>query len=380
MNQRIEDEISRRKELEKQHAQRLHGWSKGESHGPFKLMYFPTNICNMKCSICWQRKGVHDFTELSPERQVHLIEEAINLGVRELVIGGGGEPLVRWHQLRPLFERALEAGVHCMMFTNGTLITQEIAQELIQMQLNKVLVSLDGLQPANDEVRQVGSFEKAIRGLKHLLNARGQNSLPLIGVGGVMTRKGIHDLPNFLHFLGGLGCDQFNLIRLVVYTEEQRHFAILPSELKEFEHIISLAQKEASKAGMVTNLADYLDSSFVAQSESFENVLQSDATIAQGNDKFWNSLCFEPFSNLVIHSNGMAGPCCMSGDDPVESVVDRSLTEIWNGKEFNRLRKGILSRRPEPYCRICDLNVFAENQRLRKIGTEGRQVRQNQET
>lgn len=369
MNQRIKKEITRRKELENQRARRLQSWSRGETPGPFKLMYFPTNICNMKCSICWQRKGVHDFTELSFERQALLIDEAIELGVREIVIGGGGEPLVRWQQLQPLFEKALAADVHGMMFTNGTLITKEIAQALIQMRWSKVLVSLDGLKSSNDEVRQAGSFDKAIRGLKHLFNARGQQPLPIIGVGSVMTRQGIKDLPELIRFLGKLGCDQFNLIRLVVYVEEQRRFAILPSELSQFEQTIFLAQKEAGKAGMVTNLADYMDSSLVAQSESFEKVLQSNTTFVQGNDRFWNSLCFEPFSNLVIHANGMAGPCCMSGDDPVESVVTRSLVDVWNGDEFNRLRRGILSRHPETYCRICDLNVFAENQRLRKIGT-----------
>jgi len=369
MNQRMIDEITLRKNLEKKRALRIRKWSKGDSPGPFKLMYFPTNICNLECAICWQRQGVHDFTEISPKRQRTIINDAINLGIQELVIGGGGEPLIRWNRLVPLFNKALEKKIYFMLFTNGTLITPKIAQKIINLRFNKVLISIDGPQKINDEIREPGSFEKAIKGLKYLLKARAQSSYPIIGISCVMTRQGIKELPLFLRYLGRLGCDQFNLIRLVVYVEEQRRFAIPFSKLEKTNQIIMLAQKEAQKAGMVTNLAEYLDDSLITKTESFNTVLQSDNTISLSDDNFWNSLCFEPFSNMVIHANGEVGPCCMSGDAPLTSVMNRSLSDIWYGEEFKQLRKGILSRRPESYCRICDLNVFAENQRLRKIGS-----------
>ena len=142
MNHRVCEEISRRQSLEKERALRLRNWEQGNKAGPFKLMYFPTNTCNMKCAICWQRKGVHDHSELSVERQVDLINEAIEIGVREIVIGGGGEPLMRWKTLRPLFEKIRTADVYGMLFTNGTLIRPELAEALVDMKWNKVLISL----------------------------------------------------------------------------------------------------------------------------------------------------------------------------------------------------------------------------------------------
>ncbi len=369
MKDRVRSEITRRRALETARAMRLSTWSRGERPGPFKLMYFPTNVCNLKCAICWQRRGVPDYSELSAERQAAMIEEAIDLGVRELVLGGGGEPLVRWKQLKPLFEAARSAKLYGMLFTNGTLISDESAGALVDMEWNKVLVSLDGLEEANNEVRGKGSFERILRGLDVLLSARGDRSLPMIGVGCVMTRHSALNLPGLVRLLADRGCDQLNLIRLVVYLDEQQHFSVTSSGMDELQEALRCAHGIANDAGMVTNLTEYMDEEVISQAESFENVLLSDRTMGNSDDPFWQSLCFEPFSNIVIHANGMVGPCCMSGDDPVASVVSRTLQDVWFGKEFDRLRQGILSRQPEPYCSICDLNVFAENQRLRVIGS-----------
>jgi len=369
MKPRVYDEIKRRNLIEKERALRLQNWEQGNKAGPFKLMYFPTNICNMKCAICWQRKGVHDYSELSVERQVALINEAIELDVREFVFGGGGEPLMRWETLRPLFEIIRAANIYGMMFTNGTLIKPEIAAALVDMKWNKVLISLDGLQTSNDCIRGTGSFDKIMQGLRHLLDARGNSPLPIVGVGCVMAQQNIQDLPNLIEFLGKLGCDQLNLIRLVVYSENQRKFAVTPAELGKLQGILESAHKIATSFGMVTNLTEYMDKNIVTQTESFEHILLSDRTLTTGFSPFWNALCFEPFSNIVVHSNGMVGPCCMSGDDPLESLIGKSLADVWYGEKFSSIRQGILSRHPKPYCRICDINVFAENQRLRTLGT-----------
>ena len=370
MNTRVQNEIRLRQSLEIERAGRLASWQQGGQPGPFKLMYFPTNACNLNCAICWQRRGVHDFSELSAERQADLIREAIELGIRELVVGGGGEPLLRWKMLCPLFEQTTKAGVYGMFFTNGTLITPEIASALVGMGWNKVLVSLDGLASVNDEIRGEGSFNQIMQGLDCLLAARGDRPLPVIGIGCVMTRNGARQLPELVQFLSDRGCDQLNLIRLVVHVSEQRRFAVPEAEMGEFQNNLRAAFQAAVRGGMATNLHEYMDQDLLSELESFQHVLLSGRTQSGAHDSFWDALCFEPFSNIVIHANGTAGPCCMSGDYPAVDVANSTLADVWHGSEFTGLRKGIVSRHPEPYCRICDINVFAENQRLRTLGSE----------
>ena len=184
-----------------------------------------------------------------------------------------------------------------------------------------------------------------------------------------MTTLVLRQLPDLICMLGNRGCDQLNLIRLGVHLPEQRRFALTERDLEALPKIVEDALSVAESVGMVTNLREYTDTSVLRQLESFDSVLEQDAPPAPGG--FWDSLCFEPFSNMVIHANGDVGPCCMSGDDPLASIHDRSLEDIWYGEEFQRLREDIRERRPASFCRSCDLNVYRENQRLRNAGTRG---------
>lgn len=368
MNLRVIKEIKRLQELELDAVSRLDKWACGERIGPLRITYFPSNACNLKCSICWQRKGVHDYVELAYERQMNIVDEAVSLGVKAFTIGGGGEPLSKWITLRTMLQKVKLKGMYGLLFTNGTLITPEVARYIVDIGWDKVLISMDGFKDTNDFVRARGTYERIIDGLSNLLNARGNAKKPIIGVGCVLTSQVINELPRLINFLGEKECDQFNLIRLITHLPSQRKFALKDKNLIELPNLLEKAIKEASNFGLATNLKDYLDSEIVSKTEKFDNVLLGHRTIPDNGSSFWDSLCFEPFTNIVIHANGTVGPCCMSGDNPATSVVTRTLADVWYGEEFARLRDGVVSRQLEPYCRICDLNVFAENQRLRQTG------------
>ena len=367
---RISEEFRLKKEFEKQRASRLSDWAKGGKSGPFKIIYFPTNYCNLHCAICWQRQGVHDYSELSKERKLQLVDEAYHLGVKEFVIGGGGEPLFDWNTLSQLMLKIKTLGMYGLLFTNGTLITPEIAGSIVRMQWDKVLVSIDAAtEKTNDLIRGKGSYRQIMTGLKHLLDARGSANKPVIGIGYTLTQQGMDEIPDLIRMAGEMGCEQMNLTRLVVYKPSQRKFALNHHHLESLSGIMHIALKLADKFNILTNLNEYIDSKVFNKTDEFDDILLSNKTKPQDVNSFWNSLCFEPFTNLVIHAYGNVGPCCMSGDETLVSVKDRSLEDIWFGSEFTGLREGVLSRRLEPYCHLCDNNVFIDNQHLRIIGS-----------
>ena len=370
MNVRAKKEIEYLQGLESDVVYRLTKWMHGERSGPARISYFPSNTCNLKCAICWQRKGVYDYVELTSERQLNLVDEAASLGVKLVTIGGGGEPLSMWLTLRDMFHKIKLKGMHGLLFTNGTLITPEIASDIVGIGWDKVLISMDGLKNTNDFVRSKGSYEKIIAGLSHILNARGSAKKPVIGVGCVLTRQVISELPDIIRFLGEKECDQFNLIRLVVHLPEQRKFALSNKNIIELPVFLEKAIKMADEFGLVTNLKDYLDSELVSNTERFDKILLSQRTISGKGSSFWDSICFEPFTNIVIHADGAVGSCCMSGNNTIANLSARTLEDIWFGEEFTRIRKGIQKRQPAVYCRICDLNIFQETQRLRAKGDD----------
>jgi len=80
----------------------------------------------------------------------------------------GGEPFVR-RDMISILEKSKELGFDVDVSTNGSLITSEMAQELKRIGVDMIHVSLDGHNGATHEkVRGDDTFERTIRGIKHL--------------------------------------------------------------------------------------------------------------------------------------------------------------------------------------------------------------------
>jgi radical SAM protein with 4Fe4S-binding SPASM domain len=88
-----------------------------------------------------------------------------------VILFSGGEPLTR-KDIVELIEFANSKGLRAVISTNGTLISKEIAQQLKQVKLSYVGVSLDGLEEVNDAFRGVkGAFNKALEGIRNCQDA-----------------------------------------------------------------------------------------------------------------------------------------------------------------------------------------------------------------
>jgi len=67
-----------------------------------------------------------------------------------------------------LAEAARLRGLRCVLSTNGSFITPEVAEKIRQVGFSYVGVSIDGLSEAHDRFRGVpGSFERAIEGIRN---------------------------------------------------------------------------------------------------------------------------------------------------------------------------------------------------------------------
>lgn len=85
--------------------------------------------CNLKCLYCYSEAGTRRQNEMSLEDIFSVIDQAVELGARKMVIIGGGEPLMYDHYWEVL-KKAREKNLHSTTFTNGTLIDKKVAQEL----------------------------------------------------------------------------------------------------------------------------------------------------------------------------------------------------------------------------------------------------------
>jgi radical SAM protein with 4Fe4S-binding SPASM domain len=135
--------------------------------------------CNLKCVHCYVNEPVGDFKlrdrELPLARLKELIDEFADAGCLSLLMTGG-EVLVR-PDFAELYSYAVSRGLLVTIFTNGTLITERIADLFDEHRPRSIEISLYGMtRETYEKVTAVpGSYDKCIEGIERLV-ARG---LPL---------------------------------------------------------------------------------------------------------------------------------------------------------------------------------------------------------
>lgn len=129
-----------------------------------------TNRCNLNCKHCYVSSSPDGTFGLSNSVVKQIIGITSDLKNKPQFILSGGEPLSRKKDCLDILEYAVPV-LKTKLFTNGILISKEIAIELTKLQ-PEIRISMDGsTRSVNDAIRGEGTFDKIIKGIKNLLNA-----------------------------------------------------------------------------------------------------------------------------------------------------------------------------------------------------------------
>lgn len=131
---------------------------------PAAILMDPTSACNLHCTGCWAAEyGNH--MNLTYEELNDIVNQGTELGTY-LYLYTGGEPLVRKKDLIHL----CESHPDCVFssFTNGTLIDEEFADEMLRVKNFVPAISIEGFEEATDSRRGDGTYQKIIRAMEIL--------------------------------------------------------------------------------------------------------------------------------------------------------------------------------------------------------------------
>jgi len=270
---------------------------------PFTLLISPTMQCNLKCVGCYSGRYVRQ-PGLPTEVIDRVIREAKEMGIHFIVLSGG-EPLTRRHDLLPLIEKHNDT--YFMFYTNGTLISEQVADELCRLGNAGAIISLEGFEAATDARRGPGVFRMAMEAMDRL---RGRG-VPL-GSSLTVTSKNIEELTS----------DEF------------------------FEHL-------TNKGVMVVWFFLFMpvgkdpDVSLMPTPEQRELLRQRDLVLREKFPifiaDFWNDApfvggCIAGGRNYIhINANGDVEPCVFT-HVAVDSILSKSLAEALNSDFFSTIR------------------------------------------
>tara|TARA_Y100000590_G_scaffold470717_1_gene668366 strand:- start:5263 stop:6258 length:996 start_codon:yes stop_codon:yes gene_type:complete len=270
---------------------------------PLNLVFDLVDQCNLACPQCLRARDlIKDYDGyigtskyLDKKTIFKILDESKKYNLPSINIGGSGECTLHPDFIE-ICERIMKIDpCELRIISNGIRLKDDIAKAMIDLGVHMISVSIDGFSPE--------TFA-ASRGKAHRYNDVVENTINFAKLKKKMKAK-------------------WPLLR-VSFVEQE-------SNKHEREDFVKFWSK----------YADMID---VQIYHDFRK-----------KDNFIDFECFEPFKRLTIWAYGGAGPCCGFPGIKynVGNFANRSIFDIWHGKEIKRIRKMMITKDYELPCLQC---------------------------
>ncbi len=252
---------------------------------PNSMLIEVANICNHKCAFCAYPLMTRPSQVIDPELFKDIVAQAYELGVREVGLHGGSEPLA-CKQLEDHIATCRDLGFSYIYFsTNGSLGDEKRFKTIIDSGIHSIKFSINGGdRETYKEIHGRDHFEKALENLKFVSEYRKSCSRE---------------------------------IRLSVsFVEVPENAASLPALKKAVSHLVDeiFHVPASNQSGQMLNL-------------------QISPTLPD--------TCQIPFNQINITQEGFLRGCCNDYQNML-AMVDLnkiSLKEAWAGEYFRSFRR-----------------------------------------
>jgi len=304
--------------------------------GPQTIVFDPFHRCNTKCQHCW----VHTPSVKHPEEFLNrkfdfelfkkIIDDASAMMTDGIILQGDGEPLM-YDKFMPMLRYARSKGLGVLFFTNGILLDEAKAKEIIDLEVNEIYCSfpagsaevyrkISSIQPAE-------TFYKVRDNLKKFMILKRQSGKnnPRLIVSHVIHNMNYHELVEMARMDADIAPDavRFYLIRLDVMN---RFLQLKPEEI------------EAIKK-QVPAITEILKNKNIEFIDNFEFQLShyDEKTGAWSKDFFLDHGCtIGWYFNLIPAKYDMSFCCHLR---TVGYLDKKPFREVWNSVEYWRWRR-----------------------------------------
>lgn len=306
---------------------------------PFFVSVDLTRRCNLSCLHCRYHSCLSEFpspvagkiSDMDPGILKNLLRELQEIGTREIIFAGEGDPLLYPHFLEAVAS-AKAAGLYLNVITNGTLLTRDIVGKLIDMKLDLLTVSL--WASSKEEYAQLypgtrpDFFDKVIESLKLVtdLKAQRKSSLPALRLHRPISRDNFSTLETALEQALGGGCNQLTVAPVHSLKGDVSSYKLSAEEEGVVCASLGRIKSALYKRGMHNNINVALQLYGIG-----ENV--------------WDALpCYVGWVHSRVRVDGTVYPCGRC-DLPLGNLSERSFSRIWSGESYRRFRRASSTRK-----------------------------------
>lgn len=303
-----------------------------------------THRCNYACKHCCSGSGNVDTTqELRFLEVLAVLDQLEVLGIEEIYYSGG-EPFTRDDMVSVLAETR-KRNIRANISTNGFYLTAPLAEQLRQIGVNLIHISLDSHnRETYNHFRGGNYFDRTVEAIQQA------KSVGLyVRVGAVIWQGNVDRLEEFIEFMRSLSVDElvFNWLVVVGRLRENREVQV---PLERFNSVTGWIREARER---------YADSIRISMHRSEK--YQEDGSACRGGE-----------SIFYITPEGNISPCSWIAkmDSKMitgETLREKPFTELLEGSEFRAWRQILAERGNRCYagcpaiCRERNGTYFSED-------------------
>jgi len=310
--------------------------------GPIYAQIGVTDRCNLNCLCCWFHSPLirdnpyrSQHAELSFDDYCRLLRGLHKLGCRYIIIVGFGEPFLHPRIIHMLAE-AKRTGFNCGVCTNGVLLTESMVNELIDMRLDRLDVSVWAGSAASYVKTHPGCsgkiFERIGRALlliKELKREKGLD-VPYVKILNVICNANYTDIEEMIDFGIEAGAEEVIFQPMMTVPGETDSLLLSDDEAALVrEKLITLRSKVENCPLKFVNIDEYLARISSARHASGDYDLGMVHRIP----------CTIGWRFVVTLANGDVLACCNGSGKPLGNFLRQPMKEIWNSPAYREFRK-----------------------------------------
>nr|CBH39120.1 conserved hypothetical protein radical SAM superfamily [uncultured archaeon] len=304
-----------------------------QEYFPYKVFCELTNACNLNCKHCLTESSKPLPDELSTNELYSVFQQLADYGT-EYVELTGGEPLLRkdFDKILDLLNRL---DFQISICSNGILITEKMCCQFKEYGVEKLQLSIDGLENTHDFIRnKKGAFQAVIKSIS-LLKMQDLD----VNVRSTAMRDNLDELTSLANLISKLDVDGFGAVRLFpvgrakIECPEQ---ALNARDMLKFHQIMQEIEKDYSHVMKIT-----YDHCGFFDRPIFDWYREHNQTICQCGRK----IC-------VIKPNGTVTPCEIFAL-PAGNLRRQSFVQIWENSESFAMFRNFDPNQLKGTCRNC---------------------------
>ena len=340
----------------------------GKAFHPFSLTLEITFRCNQNCMMCPQStdkwkdnsrllKNLKDLDELSSDEIKSLVDESVSLGIKNITITGG-EPLLRPDTIE--ISRYIKSkGITCNLLSNGTLIEEDMAREIVRSGIDKITFSLDGPKDIHEEIRRSNNSFDKLKNAVNLLKkekVRIHSKTPYISLTCTISALNANRLSETIDVAKDLGVNiHYGYLFYTTKEMEDNTNKIFPIGLsKDEDQNVEESLKQIDTVSLQREINRINEKALdCGMRVSFQPPLKGrDIERRFYDDSFtYTDKCFYPWYAVRVNPYGEVYPCSMGVN--MGNIRQKKLNKIWNGDEYTRFRKALKKHKLFPKCNKC---------------------------